>query len=404
MESGWLSSGLGPLFVSFLAIASILGLIAGVACVRLMAKSARLKGELAEERVRARLLEERLQERKSHEESLRAAARAEFENLAAQVIERETKSFQESSERGLDRIFGQLKERLKDFEKKVEESYQTEGRERFLLKAEVERLIQLNERMSEETAQLTHALKGDSKFQGDWGELVLENILSVSGLREGIEYTKQESFVNAEGERLRPDIVIRLPDDKQIIVDSKVSLRAYEMHCNCGSDAEKERFLKAHLDSLMKHVHELSEKHYPKLKGLKSPEFVFLFTPIEPAYILAMKNDPELASRAWKKGVAIVTSTTLFTSLKTVASIWRLEHQNRNAEEIAQEAAKLYDKFVGFYEDFEKIGRIFETGSHQYEEARRKLRDGPGNVFRKIENLRELGAAPNKRLKPELLE
>lgn len=357
-------------------------------------------------RARARLefMEERLVDRKAQEEVVKSAARTEFEALAARVIERETREFHEASEKNLERLLGPFKERLKDFEKKVDETYRVEGRERHVLKAEVERLIQLNERMTKETHQLTQALKGDSKIQGDWGELVLENILASSGLREGLEYSKQQSLSDEEGDRHRPDILIQLPDEKQIIIDAKVSLKAYELHCRAETSDERERHLRAHIDSLLAHVDGLARKHYPKLKGLKTPEFVFLFTPIEPAYLLAMRHDPELATRAWNKGVAVVTSTTLFTSLKTVASIWRLEHQNRNAQAIAQEAAKLYDKFVGFHDDFEKIGRIFESGLVQYDEARRKLRDGPGNVFRKIELLRELGAAPTKKIKSELLE
>lgn len=364
----------------------------------------RIKTMLIESRARERYLEEKLEDRKEQEETLRSAARAEFENLASKLIERETKQFQSESEKGLERLLNPLKERLKDFEKKVDDAYQSEGRERHVLKSEVGRLIELNERMTLETNQLTQALKGDSKVQGDWGELILENVLNASGLREGHEYTKQNTFEGESGDKYRPDILIRLPDDKQIIIDAKVSLKAYEAHSRAETREEQARHIKLHIDSLHAHIDNLAEKHYPKLKGLKTPEFVFLFTPVEPAYLLAMKHDPDLATRAWKKGIAIVTSTTLFTSLKTVASIWRLEHQNRNAQEIADEAAKLYDKFVGFHDDFEKIGRVFEQGAAQYEEARRKLRDGPGNVFRKIELLRELGAAPNKRIKPELLE
>jgi DNA recombination protein RmuC len=363
-----------------------------------------LKAVNAEVRAQIRILETRLADQAVQEETLRSAARAEFENLASKIMERETRQFQESSEKGLERLLVPLKERLKDFEKRVEETYQSEGRERHVLKAEVDRLIQLNERMADEAKNLTQALKGDSKVQGDWGELVLENILQASGLREGMEYLKQQTLLDDEGEKFRPDVIVQLPDDKQIIVDSKVSLTAYELYSRSEDPEERQRHLKAHLESLHNHISELSEKHYPKLKGLKTPEFVFLFTPIEPAYLLAMRHDPEMATKAWNKGVAIVTSTTLLTSLKTVASIWKLEHQNRNAQEIAQEAARLYDKFVGFYEDFEKIGRTFESGLAQYEEARKKLRDGSGNVFRKIELLRELGAAPNKKLKPELLE
>jgi DNA recombination protein RmuC len=359
---------------------------------------------LTEKKAEVRILESRLTDRESHETAMRTAARAEFENLASRIIERESKTFQDTSEKGLERLLNPLKERLKDFEKRVEESYSAEGRERFVLKAEVERLIQLNERMSQETNNLTQALKGDSKFQGDWGELVLENILESSGLREGLEYTKQDSLSDDEGDRYRPDIIVQLPDDKQIIIDSKVSLTAYELHSRAETPEERQKYLKAHLESMNRHINELSEKRYQKLKGVKTPEFVFLFAPIEPAYLLAMRHDPDMTMRAWKKGIAIVTSTTLFTSLKTVASIWRLEQQNRNAQEIAEEAGKLYDKFVGFHEDFEEIGRIFTKGSDQYEKARGRLREGPGNVFRKIEMLRELGAAPSKRIKPELLE
>lgn len=352
--------------------------------------------------VRAELTTERAlaAERAAVGEMLRDAARTEFSMMASKLVEEESRA----SEENLERLLGPFKERLKDFEKKVEDAYSAEGRERYVLKAEVERLIALNEHMTRETNQLTQALKGDSKVQGDWGETILENILTASGLREGLEYTKQDVFENDAGEKLRPDLLIRLPDDKQIVVDSKVSLKAYEAYTRAETADDRERFLNAHLESVRTHVDGLAEKHYPRLKGLRTPEFVFLFAPIEPAYLLAMRHDPELATRAWKKGIAIVTSTTLFTSLKTVASIWRLEHQNRNAQEIAEEAAKLYDKFVGFHDDFEKVGRLLEQGSAQYIEARRKLRDGPGNVFRKIEQLRELGAAPNKRIRPELLE
>lgn len=364
----------------------------------------RLKTELMRAQGDARILEQRLADRKEHEESLRTAARAEFENLAAKIIQVESRQFQEHSEKNLERLLVPLRDRLKDFEKKVDEVYQAEGRERHVLKAEIERLIMLNERMSQEAHHLTQALKGDSKVQGDWGEVILENILEASGLREGFEYTKQASLVDSEGNRLRPDILIQLPDEKQIVVDSKVSLKAYELYCRAENDEQRQDCLREHIESVIRHVDDLADKHYAKLKGLKTPEFVFLFSPIEAAYLLALKHEPDLAMRAWSKGVAIVTATTLFTSLKTVASIWRLENQNRNAQEIAHEAAKLYDKFVSFNEDFEDLGRVFQTGAEKFERARRKLKDGPGNVYRKIELLKDLGAAPSKQIRAELLE
>lgn len=334
----------------------------------------------------------------------RQQSQIEFENLAHRVLETHSHTLSERSEKNLDTLLRPLKDRISEFEKKVDFTYSTEAKERHALKSEVERLVQMNERMSQETSQLTQALKGDSKFQGDWGELVLEKILESSGLREGIEFTTQHEHRDSEGSRFRPDVIIHLPEQKHIIVDSKVSLKAYEQYSNTDSPQQKEAYLEAHLKSIQNHVLELSQKHYSKLEGLRSPEFVFLFIPIEPAYLLAMQKNPEISSNAWKKEVAIVTSTTLLTSLKTVASIWRLENQNRNAREIAEEGAKLYDKFVGFIDDFERIGKLFDSGHQLYLSALSKLKEGPGNVFRKMERLRELGAAPKNRIKSDYLE
>jgi DNA recombination protein RmuC len=252
--------------------------------------------------------------------------------------------------------------------------------------------------MSKEAQYLTQALKGDNKIMGDWGELVLEKVLEASGLKEGQEYSKQETHEGVDGDRMRPDIIINLPEGKHVIVDSKMSLKAYELHRRCENEDERAVLLESHLKSVLKHIDDLGGKHYSRLKDVNSPELVFLFVPIEPAYLLAMQTDPELSAKAWRKGVAIVTSTTLLVSLKTVASLWRLEKQNKNALEIANEGAKLYDKFVGFMEDFQKIGKTFETGQAQFSTAMGKLKEGPGNVFRKMELLRELGAAPTKRL------
>lgn len=337
-------------------------------------------------------------------EQLPQKSRLEFENLANQILELKGKTFEENSLKNLENMFQPLRERITHFEKMVEDKYGAESRERYVLKSEIERLIALNENITRETSSLTRALKGDSKVQGDWGEVVLARILESSGLRAGEEYVEQESRESADGERFRPDIVINLPEGKHIVIDSKVSLRAYDRYFQAEAPEEKAAFLKSHLKDLENHVNDLAEKHYAKLKGLKAPEFVFMFVAVEPAYLAAMQEDSDFSLRAWKKGVAIVTSTTLFTSLKTVAHIWKLEKQNRNAQQIAEEGGRLYDKFVGFVEDFEKIGQTFESGQRQYQVAMGKLREGPGNVFRKVERLRELGAAPNKALRPELLE
>jgi DNA recombination protein RmuC len=354
-----------------------------------------------------KLLEQQLTVQRDYLQEVKKQTKTEFENLANQILETKSKSFSEQTEKNLEAILKPLKERIVTFEKTVDEKYSTEAKERHALKSEIERLIGLNDRMTKETQSLTQALKGDNKVMGDWGELVLEKILEASGLREGHEYSQQKSHQNDDGERMRPDVIINLPEGKHVIVDSKVSLKSYEIHQRAQSAADeqtKTAALDAHLKSIYKHIEDLSDKHYAKLKGVNSPEFVLLFIPIEPAYLLAMHADPELSTKAWKKGIALVTATTLLTSLKTVASIWRLENQNKNAMEIASEGAKLYDKFVGFLEDFEKIGKTFENGQSQFATAMGKLRDGPGNVFRKMELLRELGAAPNKRIKTELLE
>ena len=331
-------------------------------------------------------------------------SRIEFENLANKVLDEKAKSFSEQTEKSVDTLLKPLKEKIQGFEKSVDEKYSHEAKERHALKSEIERLITLNDKMALETSSLTQALRGDSKVQGDWGELVLERILEASGLREGHEYSLQKSHSDDSGDRFRPDVIINLPENKHIIVDSKVSLKAYDMYRSTQDESMQRKVFAEHIKSIEKHIEELGDKHYAKLKGINSPEFVFMFVPIESAYLLAMQNDYDLSTRAWKKGVAIVTATTLLTSLKTVASIWRLEKQNKNALEIAQEGAKLYDKFVGFLEDFEKIGKTFESGQKQYGDAMSKLKDGPGNVFRKMELLRELGAAPKNKIKTELLE
>lgn len=350
------------------------------------------------------LLQQQLRTQMENIDSTRKQLKIEFENMAQQILENKSKTFSETTEKNLDILLKPLKEKIQTFEKSVDEKYSNEAKERHALKSEIERLISLNDRMATETSSLTQALRGDSKVQGDWGELVLERILEASGLREGFEYSIQKSHNNDEGDRFRPDIIINLPDNKHIIVDSKVSIKAYDIYRLSETEESKTKAINEHLKSIEKHIDDLGDKHYSKLKGVNSPELVFMFIPIEPAYLLAMHSDAELSTRAWKKGVAIVTATTLLTSLKTVASIWRLEKQNRNALEIAQEGAKLYDKFVGFLEDFEKIGNTLEQGQKQYSMAMGKLKDGPGNVFRKMELLRELGASPNKKIKPELLE
>lgn len=349
-------------------------------------------------------LQKQLDDQEARFKQILGQSKTEFENLANTILEKKSEKLSEKTKENIDAVLNPLKEQITKFEKKVGDTYTDESRERFALKKEVERLIGLNEQITLDAKALTLALKGDSKTQGDWGEMILEKILEASGLREGHEYSLQKTHMNEDGDRLRPDVIINLPDAKHIIVDSKVSLTAYELHCRTEQADEKSVAINAHLKSLHKHVDDLAEKHYARIKGVHSPEFVFLFVPIEPAYLVAMQADPELSTKAWRKGVAIVTATTLLTSLKTVGHIWRLENQNKNALQIASEGAKLYDKFVGFVDEFEKIGKTFENGQTLYVSAMGKLKEGPGNVFRKMELLRELGAAPTKQIRADLVE
>lgn len=328
----------------------------------LLEKNSTLTSQVATLETAKQLLEQQLKTLKETVDEVNKQARITFENLANQVLETKAKAFNETTEKSLDTLLKPLKEKIQTFEKSVEDKYTTEAKERHALKSEIEKLITLNDKMAFETNSLTQALRGDSKVQGDLGELVLERILKASGLRENHEYTLQTQHESDTGNKFKPDVIVNLPENKHIIADSKVSLTAYERYRSSTDEAVHAVALKEHIKSIERHIDELSDKHYAKLKGLNSPEFVFMFVPIEPAYVLAMQADPELSVRAWKKGVAVVTATTLLTSLKTVASIWRLENQNKNALQIAQEGANLYDKFLGFLEDFEKIGKTFESG------------------------------------------
>jgi DNA recombination protein RmuC len=334
-------------------------------------------------------------------EELKKQTKLEFEHLAQEIFQIQTQSFHSQAEKNMNTLLSPFQEKLQLFEKKVQDTYITEAKERHSLKGEIQRLMGLNDQMSKDTQSLTQALRGDSKVQGDWGELVLERILESSGLTEGREYLKQKTFENDTQEKFKPDIIISLPQNKHLIIDAKVSLKAYDLYLQ---NAQAKNFMGNHIKSIERHIQQLSDKHYAHLKELNSPELVFLFIPIEPAYMLAMQADPDLCTKAWQKGIAIVSSTTLLSSLKTIASIWKLENQNKNALEIAQEAARLYDKFVGFVEDFEKLGKSIETSRSLYETATNKLQAGPGNVFRKIENLRVLGASPQKKIRADLLD
>ena len=340
-------------------------------------------------------------------ESLNEAKEAltsQFKNLANEILEDKSKRFTEQNVANLDALLKPLQTKLSEFKEQVNASYGNEARERFALKSEIERLANLNLRMSDETRSLTQALKGDFKVQGNWGELVLESILESSGLRKGEEYLVQDSHTQTDGSRLQPDVVVKLPEGRSLVVDSKVSITAYSRHAETSDPVVAEQELAAHIQSLRQHIQGLSSKNYSSLYGIGSVDFVLMFVPIEPAFLLALKTAPNLYQEALAKNIVLVCPSTLMATLRTVAHLWRQDSQNRNALEIAKQCGTLYDKFVGFVDDLEKLGQRLDQAQTSYHDAFNKLKSGKGNLIRTAEKVRELGVKPSKNLSAPLIE
>ena len=328
----------------------------------------------------------------------------QFKNLANDILDDKTRRFTEQNALSLDALLKPLQTKLTEFKEQVATSYSNESRERFALKSEIERLSALNVKMSDETRSLTQALKGDSKVQGNWGELVLESILESSGLRKGEEYLVQDSHTQVDGSRLQPDIVVRLPEGRHLVVDSKVSITAYARHAESADADTAQIELNAHIQSLRQHIQSLSSKNYSSLYGVGSVDFVLMFIPIEPAFLLALKSAPNLYQEALAKNIVLVCPSTLMATLRTVAHLWRQDHQNKNALEIARQCGALYDKFVGFIDDMEKLGQRIDQAQTSYHDAFSKLKTGKGNLIRTAEKVRELGVKPSKTLPTGLLD
>ena len=340
-------------------------------------------------------------------ESLNEAKEAltiQFKNLANDILDDKTRRFTEQNALSLDALLKPLQTKLTEFKEQVSTSYANESRERFALKSEIERLSALNVKMSDETRSLTQALKGDSKVQGNWGELVLESILESSGLRKGEEYLVQDSRTQDDGSRVQPDIVVRLPEGRHLVVDSKVSITAYARYAESVDADTAQIELNAHIQSLRQHIQGLSSKNYSSLYGVGSVDFVLMFIPIEPAFLLALKSAPNLYQEALAKNIVLVCPSTLMATLRTVAHLWRQDHQNKNALEIARQCGALYDKFVGFVDDMEKLGQRIDQAQGSYHDAFNKLKTGNGNLIRTAEKVRELGVKPSKTLPVGLLD
>lgn len=327
----------------------------------------------------------------------------QFKNLANEILEDKAKKFTEQNAQQLDILLKPLQTKLSEFKEQVSNSYEKESRERFALKHEIERLANLNLKMSDEARSLTNALKGDSKIQGNWGELVLESILESSGLRKGEEYLVQDSHTQADGSRLQPDVIIKLPEGRHLVIDSKVSITAYARHTEAATTDEADKELLAHIQSIRQHIQGLSGKNYAGIADIASVDFVLMFIPIEPAFLSALKSAPNLYQEALSKNIVLVCPSTLMATLRTVAHLWRQDQQNKNAMEIARQCANLYDKFVGFVEDLEQIGKRLDQAQSSYHDAFNKLKSGKGNLIKAAEKVKELGVKPNKMFASNLL-
>ena len=349
-------------------------------------------------------LEEKLATQKTEMEALQKKFATEFENIANKILEEKSVKFTAQNKENINTVLAPLNEKLKSFETKVQETYEKGLKERSMLKSQIMQLSELNQTLSKDAQNLTKALTHDNKAQGNWGEMILEKILLESGLTEGEEYNKQFSTTNEDGKRIQPDYIIQLPDNKHIIIDSKVSLVAYNQFVNPDEEEDKDLALKNHLISVRNHIKYLSEKNYQTGANLDSPDFVLLFMPIEPAFSMAIQHDKEVYQYAWSKNIVIVSPTTLLATIKTIASIWKQEKQNRNTLEIAKQAGSLYDKFVGFLDDMDKIERGLSQADAAYKGAMNKLKLGTGNLIRRTETIKELGAKANKQIPEKFIE
>ena len=326
----------------------------------------------------------------------------QFENLANRIFEHSGKKIEQQNKQSLNFLLSPLKEQLESFKKQVQDSFGEEAKERHTLTHEIRNLQQLNQQMTKEATNLTNALKGNNKIQGNWGEFILSQILDNSGLRLGYEYDTQVNLTNENNQRLQPDVIVHLPQGGDVVIDSKVTLVAYERYFNNDEEIVKTKALSDHLTSVRNHLKQLSQKDYHKLIGINSLDYILMFIPVEPAFLCAIDSDPSLINDALKNNIMIVSPTTLLVALRTIHNLWRYEHQNRNAELIADKASKLYDKVRGFVEDMENLGSTLDKAQQTYQNSLNKLSKGRGNIIGQIERFRELGVEVKKPINPDI--
>lgn len=361
-------------------------------------------GEISSLKAYNESLKEKLELQKAEIEEMQKRLTAEFENIATKIMKERSVEFSESNNKNISEILNPLKEKIRDFESKVEKAYDAEMRDKISLREELKNLTKLNAKISEDAENLTKALKGDVKKQGNWGEIVLERVLERSGLTKGQEYEREEVVEGSDASVQRPDVIVHLPENKHIIIDSKVSLVAYERFVTADSEEIQARNLKEHIVSLRNHVKYLSEKNYQNALSINTPDFVLMFVPIEASFSAAVQADTDLFSFAWERKIVIVSPTTLLATLRTISSIWKQENQTRNAQEIARLSGALYDKFISFTEEMLKIKQNIDRAADSYDEAVKKMKDGKGNMIRTAEKIKELGAKTGNKSLPAAFE
>jgi len=374
----------------------------------LRAEKDTLKNVLTKRDIQLEEQQTRNAEKSKDIEEIQAKFTKEFENLANKILDEKSTKFTEINKENISQILNPLQEKIQHFERKVEDSHKESIDRHAALRQQIVGLKELNLQMSKEAVNLTKALKGDSKTQGNWGELILERVLEKSGLEKGREYELEKSFTQTDEEgkaiRQRPDVIIHLPDNKKMIVDSKVSLTAYDNYVNCDDEQDRNLYLKAHIASINRHVEQLSAKKYEQIFEIESPDFVLLFIPIEPAFALAINHDNELYNKAFAKNIVIVTPSTLLATLRTIDSMWNNEKQQQNALEIARQAGNLYDKFVGLTNDLIKVGNQLNTAKGTYDDTMKKLTTGSGNLIKRVEDIKKLGIKANKEINQKLVD
>ncbi len=345
-----------------------------------------------------------LEDKLSHLNISETRLNLQFENLANKIFESKTQNLQQLNQQQLSSVLSPFKQQLEGFRKQVQESYTVEQAERSAFKHQLESLKALNLQMSQDAINLTKALKGDNKLQGNWGEMILERVLQESGLREGHEYETQQALKNDKGHRFKPDVIVHLPEQKDVVIDAKMSLVAYERYFNSDDELTKANAIKEHCSSIRAHIKGLSQKDYQLLHGLTSLDYVLMFIPLEPAFLLALEHEPNLINFALENNIMLVSPTNLLVALRTISNIWRYEYQNQNAQKIAKQAGKIYDKLCGYVEDMEKVGRALDSLDKSYHSAMNKLTTGKGNLIRQAHQMQQLGVSTTKQLDNQLLD